>query len=333
MGITPVYLVIILTLTLFVTFITDAKRRVEMTNQRKGVFASVLLLTMLFGASACKEIVIETVPTESTQKSEAAATAAGETSTTGTGSSLKGSLVLTGSTSMADVATALAEAFMIANPDVTVSVGGNGSGEGPTAVKDGTAEIGMLSRDLKDSESPDLFDIHIIGYDGIAVIVNPSSGVTDLSSEEVAGIYSGKITNWKEVGGADRKIQCIGREAASGTRGAFEELMGIEDQAVYKEEQNSTGNVKQAIAANPDAIGYVSISAVDDTVTAVKIDGVSSSEENVKTGAYTLQRPFTMIAGAGSTDTLTAAFIDFIYSEQGMKIIADDGIVPNTVKS
>ena len=236
MGITPVYLVIILTLTLFVTFITDAKRRVEMTNQRKGVFASVLLLTMLFGASACKEIVIETVPTESTQKSEAAATAAGETSTTGTGSSLKGSLVLTGSTSMADVATALAEAFMIANPDVTVSVGGNGSGEGPTAVKDGTAEIGMLSRDLKDSESPDLFDIHIIGYDGIAVIVNPSSGVTDLSSEEVAGIYSGKITNWKEVGGADSKIQCIGREAASGTRGAFEELMGIEDQAVYKEE-------------------------------------------------------------------------------------------------
>jgi phosphate transport system substrate-binding protein len=298
-----------------------------MTVHKKSIFASVLLITMLFGTAACREVVIETVPSEST------ANANGETSAANSGTSLKGSLVLTGSTSMADVATALAEAFMAANTDVTVSVGGNGSGEGPTAVKDGTAQIGMLSRELKDSESPAQFDIHIIGYDGIAVIVNPSSGVTDLSSAQVAGIFTGAITNWKEVGGADRKIQCIGREAASGTRGAFEELLGIADKAVYKEEQNSTGNVKQAVAANPDAIGYVSISAVDSSVTAVKLDGVQPTEEDVRTGAYTLQRPFVMITGAGSTDSLSTAFIDFIYSEQGMKIVADDGIVPNTVKS
>jgi phosphate transport system substrate-binding protein len=288
---------------------------------------------MLFGTAACRDVVIETVPAESIQNSGTASNTVGETTKTADGSSIKGSLVLTGSTSMADVATALAEVFMTSNPDVTVSVGGNGSGEGPTAVKDGTAQIGMLSRDLKDSESPDQFDIHIIGYDGIAVIVNPSSGLTDLTSAQVAGIFSGSITNWKEVGGADRKIQCIGREAASGTRGAFEELMGIAEKAVYQEEQNSTGNVKQAVAANPDAIGYVSISAVDSSVTAVKLDGVLPSEDDVRTGAYTLQRPFVMITGAGSDDVLTAAFIDFVYSEQGMKIVADDGVVPNTAKS
>lgn len=304
-----------------------------MTIHKRSVFASVILLTMLFGTAACREVVIETVPTESIQNTANSADVSQETQTANSGSSLKGSLVLTGSTSMADVATALAEAFMNAHPDVTVSVGGNGSGEGPTAVKDGTAQIGMLSRDLKDSESPDRFDIHIIGYDGIAVIVNPSSGVTELTSEEVRGIFSGTITNWKEVGGTDRKIQCIGREAASGTRGAFEELMGIADKAVYKEEQNSTGNVKQAVAANPDAIGYVSISAVDTSVTAVQLDGVAPSEEDVRTGAYTLQRPFVMITGAGASDALTAAFIDFVYGDQGMKIVADDGIVPNTAKS
>lgn len=304
-----------------------------MTIHKKRIFGSLLLLTMLFGTAACREVVIETVTSESIQNSGTASNTVGETTKTADGSSIKGSLVLTGSTSMADVATALAEAFMTSNPDVTVSVGGNGSGEGPTAVKDGTAQIGMLSRDLKDSESPDQFDIHIIGYDGIAVIVNPSSGLTDLTSAQVAGIFSGSITNWKEVGGADRKIQCIGREAASGTRGAFEELMGIAEKAVYQEEQNSTGNVKQAVAANPDAIGYVSISAVDSSVTAVKLYGVLPSEEDVRTGAYTLQRPFVMITGAGSDDVLTAAFIDFVYSEQGMKIVADDGVVPNTAKN
>jgi len=301
-----------------------------MTITKRKILASLLLPAMMLGSAACREVVIETVPADSAQSTSA--DTAG-TSAANTGSSLKGSLVLTGSTSMADVATALAEAFMGAHPDVSVSVGGNGSGEGPTAVKDGTAQIGMLSRELKDSESPDQFDIHIIGYDGIAVIVNPSSGLQDLSSEQIAGIFSGSITNWKEVGGSDRKIQCIGREAASGTRGAFEELLGIADKTAYKEEQNSTGNVKQAVAANPDAIGYVSISAVDASVTAVKIDGVSPTEEDVRTGAYTLQRPFLMIAAAGKADALTSAFLDFVYGEQGMKIVADDGIVPNTGKS
>jgi phosphate transport system substrate-binding protein len=234
---------------------------------------------------------------------------------------------------MADVTTALAEAFMAANSDVTVSVGGNGSGEGPTAVTDGAAQIGLLSRNLKDTENPDTFDKYIIGFDGIAVIVNTEAGVDTLTSEQVAQIFKGEITNWKDIGGADAAIQCIGREAASGTRGAFEELMDIEDAAVYAEEQNSTGNVKQAVSANPNAIGYVSLSSVDETITAIKLDGVVASEETVKSGEYTLQRPFVMIAKAGTTDELTNAFLNFVFSDEGMQIVLDDGIVPNPDKT
>lgn len=289
----------------------------------KVVLTAVLASAMLICASGCGEIVIET------KAASAQESTSDGSSSEGGNSSLSGALTLTGSTSMSDVATALAEAFMSANPDVTVSVGGNGSGEGPTAVKDGTAQIGMLSRDLKDSENPDSFDKYIIGFDGIAVIVNSASGITSLTTEQVAGIFKGEIKNWKDVGGNDGAIQCIGREAASGTRGAFEELLGIADSVVYAEEQNSTGNVKQAVSANPNAIGYVSLSAVDKTVTAVDLNGTAVSEENVKSGAYTLQRPFVMIARSGSADALTAAFFDFVYSSEGMQIIADDGIVPN----
>jgi len=234
---------------------------------------------------------------------------------------------------MADVTTALAEAFMAANSDVTVSVGGNGSGEGPTAVTDGAAQIGLLSRNLKDTENPDTFDKYIIGFDGISVIVNTEAGVDTLTSEQVSKIFKGEITNWKDIGGADAAIQCIGREAASGTRGAFEELMEIEDIAVYAEEQNSTGNVKQAVSANPNAIGYVSLSSVDETITAIKLDGVVASEETVKSGEYTLQRPFVMIAKAGTADELTNAFLNFVFSDEGMQIVLDDGIVPNPDKT
>jgi len=242
---------------------------------------------------------------------------------------LSGELTLTGSTSMADVSNALAEAFMKKNDKVTVSVGGNGSGEGPTAVNDGTANIGMLSRGLKDSENPSGFEQYVIGFDGVAVIVHPQSSVKELSMSDLADIFSDKISNWSELGGADAPIQCIGREAASGTRGAFEEIVGIKDAAVYAEEQNSTGNVKQAVASNPNAIGYVSLSSLDESVIALSIDGVSATEEKVASGSYKLQRPFLMITKKDSADALTKAFLEFVYSEEGMKIIKDDGVVPN----
>ncbi len=242
---------------------------------------------------------------------------------------LSGELTLTGSTSMSDVSNALAEVFMKKYTKVTISVGGNGSGEGPTAVNDGTASIGLLSRGLKDSENPTGFDQYIIGFDGVAVIVHPQSSVKELTLSDLTDIFSGKITNWSELGGADAPIQCIGREAASGTRGAFEEIVGIKDSAAYAEEQNSTGNVKQAVSNNPNAIGYVSLSSLDESVAAVSIDGVSATAENVASGSYKLQRPFLMITRKDSSDAITKAFLEFVFSEEGMKIVEDDGVVPN----
>lgn len=304
-----------------------------MTHRVKIALTVILASFMLFSVAACGETVAETIPgatgSKTSEIDSETVTEAAQSSASPANGTLSGALTLTGSTSMADVATALAETFMAANPGVTVSVGGNGSGEGPTAVNDGTAQIGLLSRDLKEEENAASFDKVIIGFDGIAVIVNSASGVNTLTTEQVTKIFKGEITNWKEVGGADTAIQCIGREAASGTRGAFEELMKIKDEASYAEEQNSTGNVKQAVSANPSAIGYVSISAVDASVTAIKLDGVDPIEENVKSGEYTLQRPFVMISKTGSTDALTTAFLDFVFSDPGMKIVADDGIVPN----
>ncbi|MEI8200915.1 MAG: phosphate ABC transporter substrate-binding protein [Eubacteriales bacterium] len=306
-----------------------------MTKGAKTVLAVILTYVMLASVTACGEVPVEAIsPNTTAAASDGTATAESSTGKSETQVlSLSGSLTLTGSTSMADVTTALAEAFMAANKDVIVSVGGNGSGEGPTAVNDGTAQIGMLSRDLKDTETPAAFDKYIIGYDGIAVIVNSASGVTGLTTDQITKIFKGEITNWKDVGGVDAKIQCIGREAASGTRGAFEELMKIKDAAVYAEEQNSTGNVKQAVSANPDAIGYVSISAIDNTIVAVKLDGIAPTEETVKSGDYLLQRPFLMITSNGTSDPLATAFLDYVFSDAGMKIVADDGIVPNPGKN
>lgn len=306
-----------------------------MTKRMKMILAAVLTSAMLVSATACGETAAATTATttEAATTTTTVSATTKETTVATTEAALSGSLTLTGSTSMADVATSLAESFMAANKGVTVSVGGNGSGEGPTAVNDGTAQIGLLSRDLKTEENPTAFDKVIIGYDGIAVIVNSASGVTALTTDQITKIFKGEIKNWKEVGGVDAKIQCIGREAASGTRSAFEELMKIKDAAVYAEEQNSTGNVKQAVSANPNAIGYVSLSSVDKTIVAVQLDGVAPSEETVKSGKYTLQRPFVMITKAGTTDALTTAFLDFVFSDAGMKIVADDGVVPNPGKN
>ena len=180
---------------------------------------------------------------------------------------LSGTLNLNGSTSMAEISNALGERFMEKNQGVTVTVGGNGSGEGPTSVSAGTAQIGLLSRDVKSSENPDDFDIYTIAFDGIAMAVNPKNTVTGLTQEQIGKIYTGKITNWKDVGGADAKIVVVGREEGSGTRGAFEEIIQVKGEAVegkcqYANVYNSTGAAKQAVAGNENAIAYISLSAV-----------------------------------------------------------------------
>lgn len=249
------------------------------------------------------------------------------------GSTLSGTLNMTGSTSMADVSNALAEKFRETNPDVQITVGGNGSGEAPTAVDSGTAQIGLLSRDVKESENPGNYDIYEIGLDGIAIIVNPENGVSELTVEQVGQIYTGEISNWSELGGADLPIVPAGREAASGTRGAFEEIVTaggetVEGRCQYASEYNSTGALKQAVAGNPGAIGYVSLSSVDETVKAVTIEGVTPSEETVKDGSYKIQRPFIMIVKKGTDDALTRAFLEFVASEAGQQTILEDGVVP-----
>lgn len=302
--------------------------------KKMKLLAGILISSLILVGAGCGQVNVQddqASSSPSTAKTTVAASSENETvAATEATVKLSGTLTLTGSTSMADVSNALAESFMLENPDVTISVGGNGSGEGPTAVTDGTAQIGLLSRGLKDSESPENFDQYIIGFDGIAVIVNSESEVKDLTLEQVAQIYMGEITNWSEVGGKDAPIHAIGREAASGTRGAFEEILKAKDECKYTEEQNSTGSVKQSVASNPNAIGYVSLSAVDETVHAVSLNGVAPSIETVKSGDYELQRPFLMITTKGSNDELTQAFMSYVFSSAGMKVVADDGVVPNT---
>lgn len=244
---------------------------------------------------------------------------------------LSGNLTLTGSTSMADVSNALSEAFMNRYPKVSITVGGNGSGEGSISVRNGTAQIGLLSRPIKDAEMPADFNHNIIGYDGVVVVVHKDCPIESISLDDLADVFSGKINTWSEFGGRETMIQRIGREAASGTRSAFEDILGISDASYYEEEQNSTGNIKQSVATNPDAIGYISLSAVDDTVKVLAVDGVLPSEQTILSGEYKLTRPFLMITDIASDDRLTAAFIEFVYSEEGMSIISDDGVVPNKI--
>lgn len=247
----------------------------------------------------------------------------------GDASILSGNLTLTGSTSMADVSNALSESFMIRYPNVTITVGGNGSGEGAISVRNGTAQIGLLSRSLKDAERPTDFDVNIIGYDGVVIIVHQDCPIDSISIHDLADIFSGKINSWSEFGGQETMIQRIGREAASGTRSAFEDILGIPDESQYEEEQNSTGNIKQSVASNPDAIGYISLSAVDDTVKVLAVEGVLPSEDTILSNEYKLIRPFLMITDISTNDRLTEEFLEFVYSEEGMSIISDDGIVPS----
>ena len=230
---------------------------------------------------------------------------------------LSGTVNTDGSTSMESVVKALAEAFMEQNPDVTVNYSGTGSGTGIQAAIDGTVDLGLASRALKDEEKSNGAVENIVALDGVAVVVNPENGVTDLTVEQIAQIFTGEITNWSELGGADAEIAVFGREAGSGTRGAFEEIVGVEDACTYTNEYS-----------NPNCIGYASLSAVDDTVKAVAVNGVTPSEDTVKDGSYEIQRPFVMVTKEGTQLSEAAqAFLDFAMSADAAEIIAVAGAV------
>ena len=242
---------------------------------------------------------------------------------------LSGTVATDGSTSMEKVIGALGEAFMEANPDTTFTYNPTGSGSGIQAVQEGRCDIGLSSRALKDAEKEAGLTETVLAYDGIAMIVNPANPVEDLSLEQIADIYTGKITNWSEVGGNDSQIVLIGREAGSGTRGGFEEIVGVVDACQYRQELSSTGDVITTVAQNPDAIGYASLAAVKDTVKALKVAGVTPTEATVKDGTYTIQRPFVLATKTGEKlNDVAQAFFDYATSAEAGEIIAAAGAVP-----
>ena len=243
-------------------------------------------------------------------------------------SSVSGSVSTDGSTSMEKVIGSLGEAYTTANPDVNFTYNPTGSGSGITAVSEGRCDIGLSSRALTDEEKASGLTETVLAYDGIAVIVNPENGVEDLTLEDIAAIYTGEITNWKDLGGEAGEIVLIGREAGSGTRDGFESITDTEDKCQYRQELTSTGDVITTVSQNPNAIGYASLASVDDSVKIVKVNGVTPTEDTVKDGSYVVQRPFVLVTKTDEALSETAqGFFDYITSADAAEIIAAAGAV------
>ncbi len=242
--------------------------------------------------------------------------------------SASGKVTTDGSTSMEDVIGGLAESFMNNNKGITVTYNPTGSSSGVQAVQEGRCDIGLASRDLKDEEKASGLTGTTLALDGIAVIVNPENPVADLDLETIAKIYTGEITNWKDVGGNDAEIVVIGREAGSGTRDGFESITGTEEACVYRQELTSTGDVIATVTGNPDAIGYTSLAAVEDNVKALSVGGVAPSEATVKDGSYVIQRPFVLVTKTDAKLSEAAQrFFDYITSADAAEVIAAAGVV------
>ena len=258
----------------------------------------------------------------------APASSAASSAPSGGDTELTGSVATDGSTSMKSVIGALGESFQNANSGVTFTYNPTGSGSGIQAVSEGRCDIGLASRSLKDDEKSSGLTETVLAYDGIAVVVSPENPVSDLTIEQIADIYTGKITNWSEVGGNDAEIVLIGREAGSGTRDGFESITGTKDACQYRQELTSTGDVITTVSQNPDAIGYASLSAVKESVKALSVGGVAPSEDTVKDGSYVIQRPFVLVTKDGVTLSPAAqAFFDYATSAEAAPIIAQAGAV------
>lgn len=293
----------------------------------KRVICTLLCLVMALSLAACGQ-----KPAEAPAAAAPAPTAAAPAATQAPAAApakLSGTVSTDGSTSMEKVIGALGEAFMEANSDVTFTYNPTGSGSGIQAVQEGRCDIGLSSRALKDEEKAAGLTETVLCYDGIAVIVNPENTVEDLTLEQIAAIYTGEIKNWSEVGGADAEIVLIGREAGSGTRSGFEEIVEVKDKCQYRQELSSTGDVITTVAQNPGAIGYASLASVKDTVKAVKVGGVAPSEAAVKDGTYAIQRPFVLATKTGvQLGDAAQAFFDYVTSADANEIIVAAGVVP-----
>ena len=287
---------------------------------------SIALIAMLVVAMAGCSQSQPAATTAAPAETAAQTTAAPQTESP---AALSGTVATDGSTSMEKVIGALGEAFMEANSGVNFTYNPTGSGSGITAVSEGRCDIGLSSRALKDSEVASGLVGTVLAYDGIAVIVNPANTVEDLDIETIAKIYTGEITNWSEVGGADAEIVLVGREAGSGTRSGFEELTETVDKCKYRQELTSTGDVITAVAQNPGAIGYASLASVKDSVKALKVAGVTPTEETVKDGTYLIQRPFVLVTKEGAElSPVAQAFFDYATKGQANDIITASGVVP-----
>ncbi|MEE8885337.1 MAG: phosphate ABC transporter substrate-binding protein [Eubacteriales bacterium] len=265
--------------------------------------------------------------TEAAATEEATTDSTASTSTTASGD-LSGTVSTDGSTSMEKVITILSEQFQNDNPGVTVTYNPTGSSSGITAASEGSADLGLASRDLKDDD-PEGLTATTIAIDGIAIIVNPENDLSDISLDDIAKVYTDQINNWSDLGGTDGDIVCIGREAGSGTRDGFESITDTKDSCVLDQELTSTGDVIQTVANNPNAIGYASMADLNDTVKTLTVDGVAPSEETVLDGTYKIQRNFNVITNDSKTLSPAAqAFFDYITSADAADLISQAGAVP-----
>ena len=300
-----------------------------MNKNLKKLLAFGAAAAIAAGLAGCGSSTTETTTAAAAAATESSEAASTEAASEAPASDLKGSISLAGSTSMEKLCEAMSESFMEKYPDINVTAEYTGSGAGIESLESGSVDIGNSSRNLKDSELESGAVENVVAIDGIAVLVDKENTVTDLSSEALAKIYKGEVTNWKDLGGKDESIVVIGRENGSGTRTAFEELLKLEDACKYAQELDSTGGVLAKVASTPGAIGYVSLDVVDDTVQAVKLDGADASEESILAGKYLLSRPFVMatMGEISEQNDLVRTWFDYIGSEEGQAVIKGLGLI------
>lgn len=311
---------------------------------KKKVMSLVMAVILMFSLTACGDKKTSTSPTDApTDASTEEVTNTPETDTTkdvtdtpsedvteepsGT-EELSGTVVITGSTSVDKILNDMIDEFTAMNVDVAINYTGTGSSAGIQDTVDGVNTIGVASRELKAEEIQNGAKAEVFAYDGIAVAVNPANGVSDISLENLGKIFSGEITNWNQVGGADAEIVVVSREGASGTRSAFEELIGLEDAGGLVESATvveGNGNVQLTVAGNENAIGYVSFSFIDETVKALTVDGTEATAENAKAGMYPLSRPFLFVTNESTITKEAQAFIDFAKGEDGQAFVEEHG--------
>lgn len=316
---------------------------------KRKVFSTILALTMAVGLTACggtetttttesaaapaesSQAAAETTAAESTTAESTAAAESTEAGSEEIPADLTGTITMAGSTSMEKLANAVAESFMAKYPGVTVTAEFTGSSAGVESVLAGSVDIGNCSRELKAEETEAGAASNVVAIDGIAVVVDPANTVTDLTKQQLTDIYTGTIKNWSEVGGADQAIVVVGREAGSGTRGAFEEILAVEDGCAYANELDSTGAVMAKVASTPGAIGYVSLDVLDDTVKALSLEGTEPTAENIKAGSYFLSRPFIMATKGEIAEQKTEvqALFTYLQSEEGKELISSVGLIVN----